>query len=105
MNADEFLTALQALPSAFKCPECRADIRRPKCVVELGSQCPRHAIVTQLRVERAREAAAVEAMLECDGYGCGNHTAEGEQDWTPHSTCEQCAYLMRAAYLAARRGT
>jgi hypothetical protein len=25
-----------------KCPECGADARRPRCLFELGGDCPRH---------------------------------------------------------------
>lgn len=27
-----------------KCPECHSDARRPKCLFELGGNCPRHNI-------------------------------------------------------------
>lgn len=61
-----------------KCPECRASVGRPKCLFELGSDCPRHSLADKWRSEvravaaalRERDAeilrlkAAIEATLE-----------------------------------------
>lgn len=27
------------------CPECKSDARRPKCMFELGGDCPRHEVL------------------------------------------------------------
>ena len=32
-----------------KCPECGADANRPKCLWELGGDCPRHKVMAEYR--------------------------------------------------------
>ena len=104
MTADEFLAALQALP----CPHCdeidaldmpdsgvTQELREFRELAGHWGSCP-------FRLEREREAAAVEAMLDADG--CGAHGYDGP-DWMVYRGCDACEKLARAAYLAARRGT
>lgn len=32
-----------------KCPECGAGVNRPKCLFEMGSDCPRHEVREEWR--------------------------------------------------------
>ena len=42
------------------CPECGADARRPKCLFELGSYCPRHDALAEWKLKQAALAAKEE---------------------------------------------
>jgi hypothetical protein len=39
---------LAQIRSEPKCPECNAGVIRPKCLFELGGDCPRHDVINYL---------------------------------------------------------
>lgn len=46
-----------------KCPDCGVDVNRPKCLLELGTECPRHDVRVNwkrdmLKLEQAERASS-----------------------------------------------
>lgn len=48
INAKIKVQRLKQVKLEPSCPECGTGVLRPKCAFELGSDCPRHGLISEL---------------------------------------------------------